>query len=406
MAAALPAPPPPAGRRPPRAPAERDRDRLQYAMQELCGIDQGVDWHLANVQVVLAYNGVHGFMSDFLSLAAEDIMELDTPPGGVAINRTDRRKMVIMLAYYHWASAQIGKRVSIIRMTRASYDTHRINIYSSTKPIIPWDQVDKTDKELENWKKSVKISYSDYTPFKDESQWTQAKEKFEGTVESHALEHLLDDTHVPSNKTVYEHQCRWLYKAMKDNLLTSACKSIVNAHKDDKDVCQMWKEIRAHYDMSITAEIRAQTLSTYITSTRLNESGWRGTQANFIQYFSEQTRLHNEIAEAPFTDAQQCNFMQAAVAGTDNLATVWHIHRQTRMTTGAPVGLTFSEYKMYLLEQAATHDAANTSSRNPRFRREANTHGLSYDEQHEDAIAQYEANVHDIFLRSAGNASW
>ena len=165
MAAALPAPPRPAGRRPPRTPADRDRDRLRYAIQDLCDIESGIPWATTNVRHVLEHNGIYGFMSEFISIPAADMLELETPPGGVKIDRAKRRKMVIMIAYYHWASAHIGERVSVARLTRASYDAYRINVYNSEKPIVPWDQVDKTDKELENWKKSVKISYSILTLF-------------------------------------------------------------------------------------------------------------------------------------------------------------------------------------------------------------------------------------------------
>ena len=152
-----------------------------------------------------------------------------------------------------------------------------------------------------------------------------------------------------------------------------------------------------YYDSSMTSILRAQLISTYLTSTRFHLLNWKGSQANFILHYAEQARVYNEISsEEPFTDKQLITFLNSCLAGTPNLSQVLTLHRTAQTAAGVTKELKFPDYVSLLLEQAQVHDAGNTNTTNPRARRSVNTHDLIFEGADPDDDAEYEINQTEI----------
>jgi hypothetical protein len=79
-----------------------------------------------------------------------------------------------------------------------------------------------------------------------------------------------------------------------------------------------------------------------------------------FSFFQDQVRLHDEINKKyPLPNNQACNFLQAAVSGTPNLASVyqtWNINNRSG-TDPSEQELQFSEYVQLLILNAQVHDA-------------------------------------------------
>jgi hypothetical protein len=237
------------------------------------------------------------------------------------------------------------------------------------------------ETELATWKKSVRPNKADYKEFCDEALWVRSKEQFTTTLESHSLSHLIDEKHKPTDKDLDAAQRGWLYSVLQTIFKAPMAKTIVTRHLSDKDTRLIWKEICAHYDSSMTSVLRAQLLSSYLTSTRLHTLQWRGTQSNFILHWMEQARIYNKISDTEFTETQLVTFLNACLSGTPNLSQVLTLHRTAQKAAGitaSPIGI--SEYVALLLDQAQVHDAGNTNTTNPRAQRSVNSHEFLFKE--------------------------
>ena len=108
----------------------------------------------------------------------------------------------------------------------------------------------------------------------------------------------------------------------------------------------------------MTAQITAQKISSYLTSNRFGKSNWRGTQAEYLLQWVEKSRIYNQISPELYSEVQLSTFLNAAVADTPNLATVYTAQVTARRAGGITTPMHFNEFTAELLQAAAVHDAA------------------------------------------------
>jgi hypothetical protein len=358
----------------------------------------------------LTYQGIVHFRRDFLSLSENDIRELVAPdPDRAAaapapISLINKRRLIILLAFYHHCCAKVSAEVKIENIPRTAFDDFRTMEYDPNSPIRPWKTVTMTsattsESELSVWKKSVRPNKSDYKEFRDESLWVRSKEQFTTTLESHSLAHLIDDSHVVTDADLDQAQRGWLYSVMQTAFKAPMAKTIVTKHLVDKDTRKIWKELCEYYDGSMTSVLRAQQISSYLTSTRLHNLQWKGSQTNFILHWVEQARIYNEISQHPFQEMQQITFLNSCLSGTPNLSQVLTLHQTAKKAAGIKTDIKMAEYVALLLDQAQVHDAGNTHSTNPRARRSVNTHEFIFEDSNPDDSGDtyeiFNTEIHD-----------
>ena len=125
------------------------------------------------------------------------------------------------------------------------------------------------------------------------------------------------------------------------------------------DTRQIWSELCLAMDDSMSAEFRAQQLSTYLTSTRLRDGKWRGSHEVFILHFKEQIRMHNEIVDdhdEQFPVGQSIKLLQFVITGVNHLATVPYTWPASVKASSSKKKLSFNEYIVLLQAQAQTYD--------------------------------------------------
>ena len=238
-----------------------------------------------------------GFNAHFISLSEDDIQTLYVPPHGANAEAplpvADKRRLCILLASYHHFSRELKRPIAIERLKKTQFDLYRTQLYVPHDKITPWRVAAprSSNPELTAWKKSVKLSKSDFTPFKDEVYWVRWKKSFLSTLESQDLQHVVDSSIVPTDMELDALQRKWVYKVLVDVAKTPITKTIVDNHYDDKDTRAIWDEIQKHYDGSMTTQLHSQRLSTYLTSARLDRINWKGTQQTAILNYKQQANI-------------------------------------------------------------------------------------------------------------------
>lgn len=358
----------------------------------------------------LTLQGITHFRRDFLTLSENDIRELvapnpdDATAAPTVISLINKRRLTILLAFYHHCCAQVQAEVKIENIPKTAFDEFRTTEYDSNSPIRPWKVVtakttSTSESELNVWKKSVRPNKADYKEFRDESLWIRSKEQFMTTLESHSLAHLIDDTYVVDDPDLDQAQRGWLYSVLQTAFKAPMAKTIVTKHLTDKDTRAVWKEMCEYYDSSMTSVLRSQQISSYLTSTRLHQLQWKGSQTNFILHWVEQARIYNEVSKHPFQEMQLITFLNSCLSGTPNLSQVLTLHQTAKKAAGITTDIKLPEYVALLLDQAQIHDAGNNHSTNPRLRRSVNTHELIFEDSNPDNTGDgyeiFKTEIHD-----------
>ena len=176
-----------------------------------------------------------------------------------------------LLAFYHHMSHMKKGAVNIAKYSPTAFKEFRKKAYDPSKPIVPWSLMTNTNEGLSNWNKLNRPNAKDFKPFREVSQWYEYKESIQITLESQGLSHLVDDKFAIVDKDLDEAQRKFLYKAFKDCFIHHEAKSIVKAHKEDKDTRKIWKEVCNFYDDSITMSIQADILMSHISDVKLRK---------------------------------------------------------------------------------------------------------------------------------------
>jgi hypothetical protein len=381
---------------------DSEHEMLRYVLDEYLRIKTNLTG--SPEYLALEHAGVKGF-DDLLCLSDHDLEHLVYPErqddGSVIIQpltTMSKAKLRIAIALYHESSRLKGEAKNMKKVPFDAYNAFRVNVYDQNAPIVPWTkQVGPKDTELQSWKRMIRPSKSDFKDLKDETQWVRYKEHIETTLTAHELHHLIEPKFKSNNPNVDKAQMLWLYKVFQDIMKTPTARTIVTNHLAGKDTRKLWQDLCDKLDNSMTSELLAQKMSTYLASTRLHVLNWRGTQENFILHWKEQARIHNEInSKDKFSDPQLIRFLATCVAGTNNLATVLENHRTSIRAAGKSVtDITFDEYVGLLQLQAQVYDSMKTTSTNPRLKRSVNIHEFEF-EGDEDEDDGYEAYVHDM----------
>ena len=387
--------------------ATQDKARLKQTLVNFLDVDGTSDQTYADDEIVqaLTYAGVERFNTEFAMLTESDVDSLCYEHNGslVKLRLMKRRLIVNFLSYLHDASRPHGQLADPATLDVGRFAIYRASSFDPKRGIVPYrvsEASNTGNTDLDSWKKTVKPNASAFKEFRDEAFWFRAKERFETTLKSQNLFHLVEPTHRVINRDLDEAQRGWLYKVMQDTMICPPAKAIVTVHITDKDTREIWTEIKAHFRNSMAGEMRSQVISTYLTSTRYHTINWRGSQASFILHWKEQARQHNDMSVSPYTDAQLISFLNACVSGTQNLSQVYHLHMSSRKAAGNHNALPFSDYCALLLSAAQVYDSSNTNKKNPTVRREVNTHELIFADDtigfYEDAPQEFESNKHEF----------
>ena len=393
------------------APAQHVEDIMLRAILHYWG-NVPITATLADAETNFQFNPIiaslrnHGIStaSTFLSLSDHQIASLSGPTtvGGQSqpLMLAHQVKIRQCIAFFHHQSRELGTQCNPANH-RDDFNQYIMNMYSGNSQIIPWTLAKPTsamsadDIERERFMKQIRLNKNDYVEFKHEASWQAIKESWETNAAAQGLSHILDKNYVPSNPELDKIQQRWLFSVLKDKMKESTARTIVTGFIGSGNARECWAALKEHFDKDITAELKLQELSTFLTSNRSLANGeWKGTSKDYILKWKECGRQYNEISDEEYTDKQLIQFLSAAVSGVSYLQTVTTTIQTTRKVSGINTPLHFSEYIQALINAANLHDSTIKASRGAKPELQSNVHDMGFEDELQEDDGGYQTYIH------------
>ena len=142
----------------------------------------------------------------------------------------------------------------------------------------------------QEFRRGVKRYKTHYTELKDEKHFNSWNRNFVANAFMHHTHLVLDSEYVPKapdEVEVFHEMQTFMYAVLQAVLLTDKGKSLVSEHEATRDAQSIYRELKRHALSSTSAQISADKLLQYITSTRF-PGNWRGTSHAFVLHWKEQ----------------------------------------------------------------------------------------------------------------------
>jgi hypothetical protein len=225
---------------------------------------------------------------------------------------------------------------------------------------------------------------------------------------------VLNHTYIPSagDKPLFDLKNSYWYKVLIDIIQESSLWAIVNAGPVG-DGQTVWTNIVTEAEKSRTARISSQSFTAYLTTSKIRDGSWRGTDTAYLNHWNEQMRKLVEYSPTtPMTDDFKLTLLKNAVQDASHLASVESAYDvTTQLGSGTPGAIDYNGYMEVVLSATQNHDAKislTTRSQN----RGANAHSSfpteSYDEEQYDIDTSVDTiwvNAHNTVLGHYSNGT-
>ena len=254
--------------------------------------------------------------------------------------------------------------VSYTTIDQDAFDVYRTSIYynpdmpSAPNPPVPRSAQRSTI--LDDFRKGIKRDKSHYQVFKEDKQWDSWRRSTLATARSHACEEVFDPNYRPTTAdelAVFTEKQKFIYSVFEEKLKTDMGKYFVRIHESDFDAQSIFEQLQIHARASTQASLDNADLLSYITTTKLHDSKWRGTSHSFILHWCDQVRTYEDMIPPVdhFTGNLKMAMLQNAVSGITELHQVKVQSAHDVAHGNSP--LSYEQYKTLLLSTASTYDA-------------------------------------------------
>jgi hypothetical protein len=207
--------------------------------------------------------------------------------------------------------------------------------------------------------KSIKREPKDFPVIKLLNQWDSIKWVVNAMATIQLIAEMLNHTYIPSagDKPLFDLKNSYWYKVLVDIIQESSLRAIVNAGPAG-DGQTVWTNIVTEAKKSTTAHISLQSLTAYLTTPKIREGSWWGTDTAYLNHCNEQMRKLVEYSlMTPMTDDFKLTLLKNAVQDAPHLASVELAYDlTTRLGSGAPGAIDYNGYMEVLLSAAQNHD--------------------------------------------------
>jgi hypothetical protein len=187
--------------------------------------------------------------------------------------------------------------------------------------------------------KSIKREPKVFPVIKSLNQWDSVKRAVTATATVQSIAEVLNNTYVPSAGDK-----PW-YKVLVDIIQESSLWAIVNAGPVG-DGQTVWTNIVTEAEKSTTARISSQSLTAYLTTSKIRDGSWRGTDTSYLNHWNEQMhKLVEYSPTTPMTDDFKLTLLKNAVQDAPHLASVESAYDvTTRLGSRAPGTIDYNGY--------------------------------------------------------------
>jgi hypothetical protein len=250
----------------------------------------------------------------------------------------------------------------------------------------PNSYASSTDSEA-LFTKSIKQEPKDFPVIKSLNQWDSVKRAVNATSTIQSIAEVLNHAYIPSaeDKPLFDLKNSYWYKVLVDIIQESSLRAIVNAGPVG-DGQTVWTIIVKEAKKSTTARISSQSLTAHLTTSKIRDGSWRGTDTAYLNHWNEQMcKLVEYSPTTPMTDDFKLTMLKNAVQDAPHLASVESAYDvTTRLGSGTPGAIDYNGYMEVLLSAAQNHDtkvSPTTRSQNRRANAHSSSPSESYDEE-------------------------
>jgi hypothetical protein len=208
--------------------------------------------------------------------------------------------------------------------------------------------------------RSIKREPKDFPVIKLLNQWDSVKCAVTATATVQSIAEVLNHTYVPSagDKPLFDLKNSYWYKVLVDIIQELSLWAIVNAGPVG-DGQSVWTNIVTEAKKSMTARISSQLLTAYLTTSKIRDGSWRGTDTAYLNHWNKQMRKLMEYSlTTPMTDDFRLTLLKNAVQDASHLASVESAYDATTwLGSGTPGAIDYNDYMEVLLSAAQNHDA-------------------------------------------------
>jgi hypothetical protein len=262
--------------------------------------------------------------------------------------------------------------------------------------------------------KSIKQEPKDFPVIKSLNQWDSIKREVNATATVQSITEVLNHTYIPSvgDKPLFDFKNSYWYKVLVHIIQESSLWAIVNAGPIG-DGQTVWTNIITEAEKSTTARISSQLLTAYLTTSKIRDGSWRGTDTAYLNHWNKQMcKLVDYSLTTPMTDDFKLTLLKNAVQDAPHLASMESASDiTTRLGSGTPGAINYNGYMEVLLSAAQNHDAKilpTTRSQNRRANAHSSFPTESYDEEQYDidtSIDTIWVNAHNTVLAHYSNGT-
>jgi hypothetical protein len=137
--------------------------------------------------------------------------------------------------------------------------------------------------------KSIKREPKDFPVIKSLNQWDSVKRAVKATATIQSIAEVLNHTYIPSaeDKPLFDLKNSYWYKVLIDIIQESSLWAIVNAGPVG-DGQTIWMNIVTEAEKSTTARISSQLLTAFLTTSKIQDGSWQGTDTAYLNHWNEQ----------------------------------------------------------------------------------------------------------------------
>jgi hypothetical protein len=131
--------------------------------------------------------------------------------------------------------------------------------------------------------KSIKREPKDFPVIKSLNQWDSVKRAVNATATIQSIAEVLNHAYIPSveDKPLFDLKNSYWYKVLVDIIQESSLWAIVNAGPVG-DGQAVWMNIVTEAKKSTTAHISSQLLTAYLTTSKIWDGSWQGTDTAYL----------------------------------------------------------------------------------------------------------------------------
>jgi hypothetical protein len=173
--------------------------------------------------------------------------------------------------------------------------------------------------------KSIKQEPKDFPVIKSLNQWDSSKCAVNAMATVQSIAEVLNHTYIPSvgDKPLLDLKNSYWYKVLVDIIQESSLPAILVYVGPVGDGQTVWTNIITEAEKSTTARISSQSLTAYLTTSKIQDGSWHGTDTAYLNHWNEQMRKLVEYSlTTPMTDDFKLTLLKNAVQDVPHLASV------------------------------------------------------------------------------------